>query len=194
MKVYFHFSFEGFSNSYLIKNEERKEAIIIDPSVITPSIINQIEDEHFNLVAILVTHNHSSHTRGIKTLQKIYTPQIYAADGDVGGRDTIVIKGDGELEIAGYEVEYFSVPGHTPDSMVFKIGEVLFTGDCLTSGLLGETNNSYARNTLISNLETKILSQKENLVIFPGHGPPSSVATERMYNLTLGCPVLSCLK
>ncbi|MBE6350834.1 MAG: MBL fold metallo-hydrolase [Spirochaetaceae bacterium] len=193
MKIYFHLSLEGFSNSYLIKNEEKKEAIIIDPGIITPEIINQIEADHFTLVGILVTHNHSSHTRGIKTLQKIYTPKIYAADGDVGGKDTIVIKGDGELELAGYEVEYISTPGHTPDSMIFKIGEILFTGDCLTAGLLGETNNSYARRTLISNIETKILSQKENLVIFPGHGPPSSVATEKMYNLSLGCPVLSCL-
>ena len=53
MKVYFHLNLGGFSNCYLIVNEETNEAIIVDPGHITEELISQIEDNHLKLVAIL---------------------------------------------------------------------------------------------------------------------------------------------
>lgn len=183
MKIYFHLSIEGFSNCYLVTNPITKEAIIIDPGTITHEIINQIEEQYYTLVGILVTHHHKSHTRGIPTLRKIYNPKIYAADYEVAGSSTNVLKGDGTIKVAGLTVNYMSIPGHTPDSLCFKIGKVIFTGDALTAGMIGDTSNSYAEKNLINNIETKILSQNDDLVIMPGHGPPSSIGAEKQFNL-----------
>lgn len=190
MKIYFHLNLEGFSNCYIVANPERKEAIIIDPGKITKQIIEQIECNQYKLSAVLITHNHGSHARGLETLCKIYTPKIYAADYEVAGPDTIVLKGDGVIKIAGLNVGYMSTPGHSPDSMCYKIGRVIFTGDSLTAGKIGDTNNLYAKRTLISNVQTKILSQQEDIVLMPGHGPPSSIESEKLFNLDLGCPIL----
>lgn len=182
MKVYFHLSIDGFSNCYVITNETTKEAIIIDPGVVTKEIIEQIEREKYKLVGVLITHNHSSHVRGLRTLRKIYSPVIYAADYEVAGSDTFLLKGDGIIRVAGLSVGYMSIIGHTNDSLVYKIGQILFTGDVLTAGLVGSTNSSYSKKSLLSNIRSKILSQQTDILVMPGHGPPTTVVAERNFN------------
>lgn len=182
MKVYFHLNLEGFSNCYVIVNENTHEAIIVDPGQITTEIINHIETGGYKLTGVLVSHNHGSHVAGLSTLRKIYSPEVYAADWEVAGNDTNVLKDDGVVKIAGLDVEYFSLPGHTNDSMVYKIGSVLFTGDSLSACKIGSTNSKFSERTLVKNIKQKILSQTDDTVIMPGHGPPTTVGVEREFN------------
>lgn len=182
MKIYFHLNAGGFSNCYVVVNEKTSEAIIIDPGKITEEIISQLEEKHLDLVAVLITHNHGSHVHGLKTLQKIYSPKIYAADWEVAQNNTTVLSGDGKITIAKMVVKYMSVPGHTSDSIVFEIGNVLFTGDVLAAGEIGSTNSSYSEFILKSNLEQKIFSQQDSTVVMPGHGPPTTLEAVKMFN------------
>lgn len=183
MKVYFHLNAEGFSNCYLIVNEKTNEAIIIDPGKITKQIITRLEDNHLNLSAVFITHNHGSHADGLKTLRKIYSPKIFAADWEVANNNTTVISGDGKTTVANMPVRYFSIPGHTSDSVVYGIGSILFTGDVLLSGEIGKTNSSYSEYILRSNIEQKIFSQLDSVIFMPGHGPPSTLgAAKALYN------------
>ncbi len=188
MKVYFHLNIEGFSNCYVVTNEDTMEALIIDPCKISREILEQLENGPFNLTAVLITHNHASHIRGLSTLKKIYTPKIFAADFDIAESESTILKGDGIIQVAGLTIAYLSLPGHTPDSMAYKIGRMLFTGDTIGSGMIGSTNSSYARRTLVSNLQTKIISQQDDMIIMPGHGPPSSVAAEKKFNPAFQTP------
>lgn len=182
MKIYFHLNLSGFSNCYVVVNEKAKEAIIIDPGEITEEIISQLEDNDLKLSAVLITHNHSSHVKGLKTLRKIYTPKIYAADWEIAGNDTSVITGDGKFKVAKMIVRYMAVPGHTSDSVVYGIGNVLFTGDVLFAGSMGSTNSSYSEFILRSNIENKILSQQYATILMPGHGPPSTLGATKSFN------------
>lgn len=190
MKIYYHRSDEGLSNSYIIANPDSREALIIDPGKITTTMIEQIEQDKYNLTAVLITHNHKHHTQGLATLKKIYSPKVYAAESEITGSETIVLKGDGILKVASLAISYIAIPGHTPDSMVFKIGNCLFTGDSLFAGRIGSTTSTYARNLLVAHIQTKILSQQDNMILMPGHGPPSTIAAEKKFNMELGCPVL----
>lgn len=171
MKIYFHLNIEGFSNCYIVVNEKTSDAIIIDPGKVTSKIISQIEDNHLKLVGILITHNHGSHVHGLKTLQKIYSPKIYAADWDVAKNETTVLSGDGKLRLGKMVINYMTVPGHTSDSVVYKIGNVLFTGDSLNANDYGNTNSNYSEYILKSNVNNKIFSLEKSLIIMPGHGP-----------------------
>lgn len=186
IKIYFHLCLEGFSNCYIVGNEETKQALIIDPGAVTKEMILQLENNKFSLEAILITHNHKSHYKGLETLKKIYNPKVFTADYELAGDDNSVIKGDGTIKICGMNVGYLSIPGHTSDSMVYKIGQTLFTGDALTAGLEGSTNNAYAERILKANIKTKILSQNNELVLMPGHGPPSTIKAEKEFNCDLG--------
>ncbi|MGL4982034.1 MAG: MBL fold metallo-hydrolase [Treponemataceae bacterium] len=190
MKIYTHLSIEGFSNCYIIGNEQTKEALIIDPGKITKEILFQLEDNQYTLVAVLVTHKHKSHYRGLPTLRKIYQPQIYASDYEIAGMSATIIKDDGSFEAAGMHIDYYSVPGHTADSVVFKIEQVLFTGDTLTAGMLSKTNHVYAQRTLEKNVLQKLITQNDNMIVMPGHGPPSTIGAEKKYNLSIGCPLI----
>ena len=182
MKIYFHLNLDGFTNCYLVANEDSRQALIIDPCRVTTELLEQIEREPYSLVAVLITHSHMTHLRGLAVLRKIYTPKVYAADYEVAGSETMVLKDDGMLQIAGLRVGYMSVSGHSADSIVYKIGQALFTGDTITAGMIGDTTSSYARHTLINNIEAKLLSQQEDVIIMPGHGPPSSVGAEKKFN------------
>ena len=186
MKIYFHINEGGFSNCYLVVNEISNQAIIIDPGKITKEIIPRIEDNHLNLAAVLITHNHGSHADGLKTLRKIYSPKVFAADWTVAANDTTVITGDGTTQIEGMQVSYLSIPGHTADSVVYSIGSILFTGDVLLSGEIGKTNSSYSEYILRSNIEHKIFSQLDSTILMPGHGPPTTLgAAKAIYNQNL---------
>ena len=186
MKIYFHINEGGFSNCYLVVNEISNKAIIIDTGKITKEIIARIEDNHLNLAAVLITHNHGSHADGLKTLRKIYSPKVFAADWTVAANDTTVITGDGTTQIEGMQVSYLSIPGHTADSVVYSIGSILFTGDVLLSGEIGKTNSSYSEYILRSNIEHKIFSQLDSTILMPGHGPPTTLgAAKAIYNQNL---------
>lgn len=185
MKIYFHLNTGGFSNTYIITNKKTNEAILIDPGKVTEEIIERIEDNNLKLVAVLVTHNHSNHAQGLKTLLKIYTPKIYGADLELNGDKTNVITGDGTLHIAGLSVRYMSLPGHSSDSMAYQIGNAIFTGDAISAGRIGRTNSSYSKHLLRRNVNEKIISQQENTILLPGHGPPSTVGAEQQFNSDL---------
>ncbi len=187
MKIYFHLCLEEFTNCYLVVNDDPKikEALIVDPGKISNEIIMQIENGGYQLTGVLVTHNHENHVQGLSTLTKIYSPYIYAADYGIAGKRTVLLRGEGTIKVAGLNVEYFSLPGHSADSMIFKIENVIFTGDTLTSGIIGETNGTFFKNMLRSNIQKKIFSQTDDTILMPGHGPPSTVASEKQFNLDI---------
>lgn len=187
MKIYFHLCLEEFTNCYVVVNDDPSvmEALIIDPGKISNDIISQIELGGYKLTGVLVTHNHENHVHGLTTLRKIYSPMIYAADYEVAGDQTVVLHGDGAVVVAGLTVQYLSVPGHSSDSMVYKIGNVLFTGDTITAGIIGDTNSQYSHRLLCSNIQNKLLSQNDDCVLMPGHGPPTTVLAEKKFNLDI---------
>lgn len=183
MKVYFHMNLESFSNCYFVVNELSNQAIIIDPGKINEEMIKQIENNNLNLCAVLITHNHPGHTKGLSTLKKIYDISVYAADANVASSPNNVIRGDGAIQVAGMTVYHYSIPGHSSDSMAFKVGNVIFTGDTLHAGVFASTNNNYAKMTLSNGIRTKLFSQKDDTIIMPGHGPMSSIGAEKMFNI-----------
>lgn len=185
MKVYFHYSIEGFSNGYLLGNEKTGEALIVDPGVMDKELLAHIERSRFKLEAILITHNHESHHLGLQTLLKIYAPKVYAADAELSGKKTVLLQGDGTFVAAGFAVRYFAVPGHSPDSLMYQVEHVLFTGDSISAGRLGTTNNVYGKRNLLTHLSNKLLSQHDDIILLPGHGPPSTVKAERFFNKEL---------
>ena len=182
MKLYLHFAVVGFSNTYLVGPDHGGDAILIDPAVMDIELLKLIEGNGFYIRHILITHNHNSHTDGIRTLKKIYDFDIYCGSSPKAPRDSIKLTDRKVLNLGGIEVEPILVEGHSPDSFLFNINNMLFTGDALAAGKLGTAPNYQARALLLESLRSRVLAMKGNPLIFPGHGPPSTLESELKFN------------
>ncbi len=180
------FSPVGFSNTYLIGPEAGGDAILIDPGVFNAALLQAVEENRLYVRAILVTHAHNAHINGIRSLLKVYDATIYANQPSVLDVPATRIK-DGEvLSLGGFSVRVIETPGHSIDSLCYLVGSLLFTGDTLSAGGIGTTRDGYARGLLLETIRRKLLPLGAEVLVFPGHGPPSKVGIEILYNPLLG--------
>lgn len=183
MTVFFHYSLYGFANVYLVGNDETKEAIVVDPAAFTIGLLDFIEGKGYTLKAVLVTHNHAHHVDGLRTLLRIYDAEVYSSNAMIGDVQCRTVRDAEAFSVCGLEVEALSVPGHSPDSIVYRIEKLLFTGDALHAGLVGKTASQYGSRLLKEQLSRKVLNQDDDCIVLPGHGPPSTIGAEKLYNL-----------
>jgi glyoxylase-like metal-dependent hydrolase (beta-lactamase superfamily II) len=183
VKLFFDYAPGGFSNCYLLGTDSNKnpEAVLIDPGRVTMALINRIEDNNYKLKAVLITHEHKHHIHGLHTLLRLYDAQIFAFNQNIKGYKTITVRDADQLTINSFHIEVISVPGHSSDSVVYKVERLLFTGDVLCAGLLGGTDSTYSAATQMMSMQ-KIFTLPGDYTVLPGHGPPSSLETERHFN------------
>jgi len=146
-------------------------------------ILEYIEENNLNLRAALITHDHAGHVNGLRTLLRIYQVEIFAINRSILDYRTTPVKDGDKIGIGPFTVEIISIPGHSADSAVFKIDNLLFTGDVLTTGMVGTTASAYGATTQINKLRSRLLSLPGDYTVLPGHGPPSSLEAERRYNI-----------
>jgi glyoxylase-like metal-dependent hydrolase (beta-lactamase superfamily II) len=159
-----------------------RDAIIIDPGCMDEEILNFIEQNDYILRGILVTHDHLNHVHGLRTIKRIYDVDIYGVNHIILDHKTNIVKDGDVLNLGPFRIEVISVPGHSSDSAAYRIEHFLFTGDVLSAGLVGNTASSYGAAVQMTALRSKILSQQGDIVVLPGHGPPSCLEAERHFN------------
>ncbi|GHU13813.1 MBL fold hydrolase [Spirochaetia bacterium] len=187
MKLFMHYCSYGFSNCYILgmdlyENDVSRDAIIVDPGCMEEPMLNFIEKHEYTLRGVFITHDHLNHVHGLRTLKCIYDVDVYAIKPMVREIKTTLIKDGDTFTLGGIGVEVITVPGHSSDSAVFRVGHTLFTGDCLSAGLVGTAASSYSAAIQISALRNKVLSLPGNYFLLPGHGPPSTMDAERNFN------------
>jgi len=190
MNVFVHYCPYGFSNCYIMGTDMEDEnsprdAVIVDPGNAELPMLDFIESNGYKMRGILITHNHINHVHGLRTLRRIYDTQIYAVNPMIQEIKTTVIRDGDVLKLGAITINVITVPGHSSDSAVFRINKTLLTGDTITSGLLGSTISSYGKIRQMDALRSKVLSLPGNFVIFPGHGPPSTLDAERSFNIDI---------
>jgi len=197
MKLFFQYCSYGFSNCYILGTEkpvnqdsasdsedrvQQNAAIIVDPGSMENITLEAIENNNFDLKAVLITHDHLGHVRGLRTLKRIYNAEVFAVNQGILDYKTNMVKDGDYFNIADLVVEVISIPGHSSDSVVYRIGNLLFTGDVLTAGIVGSTASAYGAATQMNKLRSRLLSLPGDFVVLPGHGPPSTLEAERRFN------------
>ena len=187
------------TNCYLLVDDTTNKAAIIDPGGDADRIIQVLQGEKVELEYILLTHGHYDHTTGVPELSeampeaKIY---IHQADANGAGShlfplagqvDELLLYEDGDtLPLGELTIEVLHTPGHSPGSVVLKVGDVLFCGDTLFAGSMGRTDlpgGSYDK--IMASL--KRLGQLEgDYHVCPGHDRISTLEQERRSNFFLG--------
>ena len=182
MRCFINFSLTGFSNSYLVGPNDGGDAIVIDPGELNVKFLNLIEDNDFYIKHILVTHNHRAHTSGIRTLLKIYDADIYSASDKILGFPSNIVTEDSQLTLSGIDIKVMEFPCHSKDSLVYQIHKMLFTGDTLSAGNIGDNDDLKTVLSLRKTVSSRIKDMDNSILVFPGHGPPSTIKAEKDFN------------
>ncbi len=183
-----HFSVIGFSNSYLVGYQDREKygnkGICVDPGVMNMDLLNLINQHDLEITTVLITHKHESHLQGLRTLCKIFPNVKIYSHKPVSTVDapTYILDDGDSFTANGIPVTTFLVPGHSYDSLVYRIGDALFTGDTLMSGRIGSTDSSLAKALLLKSISERIYPLEDHCPVFPGHGAPSTLGVEKLFN------------
>jgi len=185
MIFYSYFSFQTLTNCYIIGSKKNTDAVIIDPGVFDLNLLKIIEDNKLYIKKIFVTHSHKSHIAGIRTILKIYDAKIYSYRHSIFEYKSVRIRDMEKIDLGEKVFEVLETPGHSGDSITFRLDKFLFTGDSLFAGTIGPTTDKFEKGLLLSTIKEKILNYEDDCFIFPGHGPPSKLGIEKKFNIDL---------
>lgn len=202
------FTFNPFSeNTYVLINE-KKECWIVDPGMYdnqeTNEIIRFFEQHGLQPRGIINTHTHIDHILGIQALVDKYKipfgmhikdePVLRNALGSammfglplssVPKPDYFITEGV-PLKLGEDELEVRFAPGHSPGSIIFYSadGKWVIGGDVLFAGSIGRTDLPGGdHDTLLGSIRTQLFTLPDDTVVFPGHGPSTSIGHEKATN------------
>ena len=188
-------------NATLVMDIESKETIFFDPGDEIERILEIANSENMNISRLIATHCHVDHIAGANiAIEKLGLPlEICPLGknmlGNVGpiaaafGYTTSEIKEGGYLsegDIVNIGKTKFSIlhcPGHSPDSLCFYTDGVLIGGDVIFKGSLGRTDLPGGNTEqLMNSITEKIYLLPDETNIYPGHGPETTLGTEKKQN------------
>lgn len=184
----------NYTNCYIIEDEEKHEAMVIDPAGEPEKIIETLNILQAKVKYIYLTHCHADHTAGLEELKKQTNAiiLIHRAEYEnlknpdvtlsvlIGTKnleieaDSRVDEGD-KLHVGDIEFEVIHTPGHTNggSSLYSKEHKLLFTGDTLFKGTYGRCDlPTGSEIDILKSIKNKLLVLPEDTLIYPGHGEP----------------------
>lgn len=174
---------------YLFHDPVTREAVMIDTGCNPDDMLRAIEEHRLRLTAICLTHGHSDHADGIETILRHYPVPVYIGKEDWGllgwkppdNLRKFVVDGDG-VTVGGKDLLFVTTPGHTAGGVCYRTAECEFVGDTLFAGSIGRANPSSLYATHLESVRKRLLTLPENLALFPGHGPSTTVREEKDHN------------
>ncbi|MCM1369413.1 MAG: MBL fold metallo-hydrolase [Candidatus Amulumruptor caecigallinarius] len=207
----FCFSLFGI-NSYVVWDSDTLKCVVIDPGMFNSqeqeALSNFIKRNNLKVEAIVNTHLHIDHAVGNKYVSTAFgaTIKAHPADEWLGQSmreqarmfgipervDNVTISShleDGDIIKVGNGVlEVLHVPGHSPGSIALydRADGFVVTGDALFADSIGRTDLPGGNmHELLNSIRTKLFTLPDNTVVYPGHGPETTIGYEKLHNAFL---------
>jgi len=179
----------GDNFSYIVADDDAKEAMVVDPSYNDAEIMEIVEAEDLKLLYIVNTHGHTDHTAGNWRLKSRYGAKVVAHGNSQVTKDLGVDDGD-VLRVGRVEVSVLHTSGHSPDGICLLVDDKVLTGDTLFVGECGRTDlKGGDSRQMFQSLFGKLMKLPDNVEVYPGHDygvkPSSTIGRERKTNYVL---------
>ncbi len=193
-------------NTYVVWLPGRTDVLVIDPGLEPDLILDFLNQHGLRPAALLNTHGHADHIGGNTALKGAFPKApllIGAAEKDLLSdpqanlsapfglpivspeADRLVREGD-VIEAAGMRLEVLEIPGHSPGHVVFLYRHrpvIVFGGDVLFRGSIGRTDFPGGDGPLLlQGIRTKLFGLPPDTLVYPGHGPVTTVGQEKRTN------------
>ena len=194
-------------NCYIVGDPETREAIVIDPGDDADRLAASLANRELTVTAIVATHAHFDHIVAAERLRALTGAPFYLHAEDKpllgwmqeSGRlflgmdlppppevDTEAREGD-RLIAGSVGLEIVHTPGHSPGSISLVADEGVFSGDTLFAGSIGRTDLPGGdMRALLDAVRDKLFRLDQDLTVYPGHGPSTTLAAEREHNPFVG--------
>lgn len=202
------FVFNPFQvNTYLL-SDGNGEGYIIDPACYDENekrtMISYVKDNGLHIKAIINTHCHVDHILGVEFVREQLNARFYCSEEEQFIIDNSIAQGEffglsvkrpakpdlyisekTEIVLNDKEIKIIHVPGHSPGSLCFFLEDEskLFSGDALFSGSIGRTDLPGGNYQLLVNgIREKLLIIPDDVEVYPGHGPSTTIGSEKLTN------------
>ncbi|MCF8063280.1 MAG: MBL fold metallo-hydrolase [Deltaproteobacteria bacterium] len=174
------------ANCYVLGCGKTRRGVVIDPGDEAVRIVHEISRHGLAIRYILLTHGHMDHTGAAAELKRITAAPIWAHPLDAPGAGAGVesrLQDGMELQVGTYRIRVLHTPGHSPGGVCFAAPGAVFTGDTLFAGSVGRTDfPGGSHDLLVRGVREKIFPLGDDLRIYPGHGPVTTIGRERTAN------------
>lgn len=202
------FVFNPFQENTYVLSDETRECAIVDPGCNSEKEFNvlfaYISSNKFKPVRLLLTHGHIDHVLGLSVVSEnfqlkpeihkldLYLTNDFVSQGKIFGFNarpilniSVFLEEDIPVLFGNSQLGVLHVPGHTPGSVAFfsHFDKFVITGDVLFQGSIGRTDlpgGDY--DVLMESINNKLLNLSDEVRIFPGHGPYSTIGEEKKSN------------
>jgi hydroxyacylglutathione hydrolase len=188
-------------NCYLVEDDDTRAAALVDPGSESAKLIAAIQSSGAQLQGIWLTHAHVDHLGAIGGVKARWNVPVYLHPLDrplyrVADRQAELYGmefdeapapdrefSDGQtLNIGDLTFEVMHAPGHSPGHVVIHGHGVAFVGDCLFAGSIGRTDLPASKGADLEKSLERITALPEETVVYPGHGPATTIGEERETN------------
>jgi hydroxyacylglutathione hydrolase len=197
-----------FKNGFVVGCETTREAVLIDPGDEVKTLLSFAERNTLTIRHILLTHAHVDHVTGVAAAKRALGVPVHlhrddlflyeraVQSGALFGLDVepqppidVFFEAGEVIAFGAYEARPYHTPGHCPGGVCLQIGRKgetgrdLFVGDTLFAGSIGRTDLPGGDHaTLIASIKTVLFAFGDDAIVYPGHGPTTTIGQERRTN------------
>lgn len=192
------------TNCYLVIDDASHEAVIVDPGADAGRIQEALAAEGARASAIWLTHAHFDHVGAIADLHEAEPRPVLLHPDDQRLYDHATVQAAAyglmvrspeaptsplahgqTVRVGSHTARCLHTPGHAPGHVAFWFEEagVVVAGDALFRGSIGRTDIAFAdHDTLLRSIREQLLPLPDDTVVYPGHGPATTIGAERRGN------------